>query len=147
MDELDIKIIKILEENSRTSISDISRKINLSRCSVKERISKLIETNIIKTFSIKTCPYKKGYGIIFIVLIYEVFDSNLNINEYLNSNPNVMQAYYTAGIAQYIFKVAVPNIESMYHFIHKLQKTCKIETLIILDNISDKNLEPKLNMK
>lgn len=144
LDELDIQIIKILEENSRTSISEISKQINLSRCSVKERISKLIETKFIKSFSINTCPYKKGYEIIFIVLIYEVFDLKININDYFKKNPNIIQAYYTAGMAQYFLKVATPNIVSMYQFIHNLQKFCKIESLIILDHVSEKNLETKL---
>lgn len=64
MDNLDKRIIKILEEDSRISISDISKKINLSRCSVKERINRLKENKLIEKFSIRTSFYKKGYKVI-----------------------------------------------------------------------------------
>lgn len=142
MDDLDVKILKILESNSRTPISTISQEINLSRCSIRERISKMINDDTIKSFTLDTCPYKKGYHSVFIVIIYETIDSEANLDDYLKTCPYIMQVYYTAGVAQYIFKAATPNLETMYQLIHDLQKMCRLETLLVLNTIDDKKLEP-----
>lgn len=141
MDDLDKKIIMILEENSRTTISDIAKEINLSRCSVKERIVKLSNNKVIEKFCIKTNIKHKGYNVIFIVLIKEIYESKTNILDYFKNNPFVIKVYHTAGISNYILKVATPDINTMHTFIYDLQKLAKIETSIILENIIEKELE------
>ena len=51
MDSIDVQIINILQENSRTSIKQISEKVMLSAPSVKERINKMIVSGLIREFT------------------------------------------------------------------------------------------------
>ena len=48
MDKIDLKIIEILKENSKSSMKDIGNKVNLTGQAVNLRIAKLEEQNIIK---------------------------------------------------------------------------------------------------
>ena len=48
MDLIDIKILEVLQENARVSISDLSKKVNLSLSAVSERLKKLENSKIIK---------------------------------------------------------------------------------------------------
>ena len=41
MDTIDSKILEVLQENSRVSISDLSKQVNLSLSAVSERLKKL----------------------------------------------------------------------------------------------------------
>ncbi len=41
MDTIDSKILEVLQENSRVSISDLSKQVNLSLSSVSERLKKM----------------------------------------------------------------------------------------------------------
>jgi Lrp/AsnC family transcriptional regulator, leucine-responsive regulatory protein len=50
IDKKDIEILKILKLNAREQISSISNKVNLAPIAIKNRIKKLIQTNIIKSF-------------------------------------------------------------------------------------------------
>jgi DNA-binding Lrp family transcriptional regulator len=52
MDELDFKILKIIDNNCRISYSKIAEKLNLSHRKVSQRIESMIELEIIKRFSI-----------------------------------------------------------------------------------------------
>ncbi|MCD6164486.1 MAG: winged helix-turn-helix transcriptional regulator [Candidatus Odinarchaeota archaeon] len=52
LSEADYEILRILQENARASISDISRKLGLSRVTVRQRIKKLIESGVIKKFTV-----------------------------------------------------------------------------------------------
>ena len=48
MDEVDKKIVKILKNNSKTTLQNISNKINLSIAPIARRINQLEKKNIIK---------------------------------------------------------------------------------------------------
>ena len=52
MDEVDKKIVKILKNNSKTTLQNISEKINLSIAPTARRINQLEENNIIKNYSV-----------------------------------------------------------------------------------------------
>ena len=52
MDEVDKKIVKILKNNSKTTLQNISEKINLSIAPTARRINQLEESNIIKNYSV-----------------------------------------------------------------------------------------------
>ena len=59
LDDIDNKILGILRQNSRTSNSDIADKIGLTEGTVRNRIKRLIETNVIKKFTIETQPVQR----------------------------------------------------------------------------------------
>ncbi|WP_037464357.1 Lrp/AsnC family transcriptional regulator [Shimazuella kribbensis] len=52
IDEIDRQIIRLLQENARTSIATIGKRITMSAPSVKERIVKLEEKGIIKGYHV-----------------------------------------------------------------------------------------------
>lgn len=52
MDETDWSIINILKEDSRTSNSDIGRKLNLSEGTVRKRIKNMRKSGVIKKFTV-----------------------------------------------------------------------------------------------
>ena len=52
MDIVDIKILELLEENSRKSFNDISKSVGKTEATVRRRVNKLKEDGIIKKFTI-----------------------------------------------------------------------------------------------
>lgn len=53
LDEIDIRILNILARDSRTSVSEIARELGLSRPTVRRRIRRLVDSGIIKSFTIE----------------------------------------------------------------------------------------------
>ncbi len=53
MDEYDLKILNILRENARTSLSEIAKMVGLSRQTVKSRIEKLEKEGVIRKYTIE----------------------------------------------------------------------------------------------
>ncbi len=53
MDEYDLKILNILKENARTPVSEIAKRVGLSRQTVKSRIDKLEKDGVIKKYTIE----------------------------------------------------------------------------------------------
>ena len=53
LSEKDEELLSILRCNSRASVSDIARALNLSRTTVQNRIAKLESTQVIKSYSVE----------------------------------------------------------------------------------------------
>ena len=60
MDVIDVKILEVLQENSRVSISELSRKVNLSLSAVSERLKKLENSSIISKYTVILDPKLLG---------------------------------------------------------------------------------------
>ena len=62
MDDIDKKIINILQENDKTQYQRIAKQLDLGASTVHYRIKKLIQNGIITNFSAIIDPEKVGYS-------------------------------------------------------------------------------------
>ncbi len=53
VDEVDLKILKILRENGRASYSEIARAVGLSEAAVRKRVQAMVRRGVIRRFSIE----------------------------------------------------------------------------------------------
>lgn len=67
IDALDIKILKLLEEDGRASFTEIARKLKLNESTVRKRILRLKSKQVIKKFSIEIDPSKIGFHTVAII--------------------------------------------------------------------------------
>ena len=56
MDGIDAEILKILRREARTTNSDIAKTVSLTEGAVRNRIRHLVESGVIKRFTIETEP-------------------------------------------------------------------------------------------
>jgi len=59
-DDIDVKILDVLQEDSKISFAELGRKLNMSRSAVRERVNALMKKGIIEKFTIVINPYKMG---------------------------------------------------------------------------------------
>ncbi len=64
LDEIDLKIIEILQKNARTSFREIAKMLKISPQTVSNRVSRLIKEGIILGFITITDPMKLKRGIL-----------------------------------------------------------------------------------
>jgi Lrp/AsnC family transcriptional regulator for asnA, asnC and gidA len=67
IDELDLKILKLLEENGRLAFMDIAKKLRLSESTIRKRVQALKENGVIKRFTVEIDPAKIGLNTVAIV--------------------------------------------------------------------------------
>ncbi|HHW02320.1 MAG TPA: Lrp/AsnC family transcriptional regulator [Thermoanaerobacterales bacterium] len=60
IDDIDMKILSLLQDDGKISYAELGRKLNMSRSAVRERVNILIEKGIIEKFTIVINPYKMG---------------------------------------------------------------------------------------
>ena len=66
-DDLDIKILKELQKNSRIPFRDLAKKFGVSAQTISDRVNKMIKNGIIKKFTVDCDLSKLGYGLTFFV--------------------------------------------------------------------------------
>ncbi|MFQ5762856.1 MAG: Lrp/AsnC family transcriptional regulator [Candidatus Bathyarchaeia archaeon] len=60
LDDVDIKILNLLEEDGSLSFADLSRRLNTSESMVRKRVNALREMGVIKKFSVVVDPAALG---------------------------------------------------------------------------------------
>lgn len=142
MDMIDLKIIKILKNNSRTTSSEISKKVMLSVPAVSERIRKLEEEKIINQFTIKLNRKKFDLNLMAYVFVsVEKAENVNNFREMIMQNDWVLECHHLAGEYDYLLKVVVENTDKLEIFIsHMLKKTTgvtKTNMQIVLSTLKE----------
>ena len=64
MDQIDAKLIMLLQQNARVSLKELAKEVFLTTPAVSARIEKLEKEGVITGYSAKTNPVKLGYHII-----------------------------------------------------------------------------------
>lgn len=132
MDEIDKKIIELLQDNSRISITNIAKKINLSRPSVSEKIARLVEQGILAKFTTYVPAHKIGHKVSFFMEISNLKVPSGKIVNILLSNEYVTEIHCVTGNTNYIVRASMPSIEMMNEFLCELMKYSQVVTSIIL---------------
>lgn len=131
-DIINEKILNILEKNSRITINELSKQINLSAPATRERVNKLEDQNIISAYTIDINYKELGYTIEAVIEI--VIKNNLYIDfkEYINKLDNVDFCYRISGDACFICKVRFKSMVEVEQFIDGVQPYGHTKTNFIL---------------
>lgn len=134
MDEIDKELIILLQENSRITMTELSKKVNLSRPSVQERVNKLLEKGVIEAFTVIVNPKKIGRKVVFYI---EISDLNLSYEEFVKIALNkeaITEIHAVTGKANYIIKASTPDVDSMNELLEEFMGYGKIVTSIVLNS-------------
>ena len=124
IDDLDKKIIDLLQENASLTNNEIAKKIDLSPSATHERIRKLHSNGIIKKIAafIKASAVEQSLCAFMYVLIDTPDHSKKFLQEIIN-NSAVMECHHITGEYSYLIKVRVKNTQQLESFITDSLKT------------------------
>ena len=114
LDEKNRQILEILKRDGRASFADIAKKLDMNESTVRKRINKLIEDNIIDYFTVVLNPNVDGRSILSFLTITPA--SHYKINELSNEViqiPEVMEAFYMSGKCGLLVKVQVTSLTEL----------------------------------
>jgi len=144
MNEIDAKILNILQENSRLSNAEIARQINMAPSAVFERIRKLEERKIIKAFTTQINPVEVGRGLLAFIQVKAngpVVD--LKVAKEIAKIQEVQEVHIVAGEDSYLVKVRVENPEALTQILRTKFASIKsirtTNTTIVLETIKETN--------
>lgn len=123
MDDMDRKILRLLQEDSSISVSDIARHVGLSASPCWKRINRMQAEGLIKRQVAVLDADKLGYGLTVFVSIKTGEHSGdwlKSFAETVRNMPEVLEFHRMAGEVDYMLKVVVPDMKSFDLFYKKL---------------------------
>jgi len=115
LDHINRRIIRILQENSSITNSDLSREIGLAAATTLERVKKLEISGIIKNYVALVDQKKVGKSITAFVEISMTNHSSSSIKKFskeIAAFAEVLECHHLAGDKDFLLKVVTENIES-----------------------------------
>ncbi|WP_156857123.1 Lrp/AsnC family transcriptional regulator [Oceanobacillus sp. AG] len=132
MDELDIKLITLLQEDGRISISKLSERMALSRPSVAERVKRLEEKGMIEGYTALISPEAIGRKLLVIIELSDILEPLNKIEEKLASEPAVIECHRATGHVHYYIKAALYDIGELTRLVESLLPYGKTKTSVLL---------------
>ena len=106
MDRKDIKILNILQDNSKASNPAIGKAVGLTPSAVFERIRKLEARGVIQSYHTKLNPKAVGLGVLaFVFVKVAIGEGEMDIDQALAQIEEVQEVYHVAGEDCYMMKV------------------------------------------
>lgn len=137
VDTLDLKIIESLKVNSRTSFVEIGKQIGLSPSSVRERVQKLEDTEVIKGYNVQLNNKKLGFGL-EVFIMFKLFSGKLKIFcDDLSQFPEIYEVYRITGTHNIFMKVVLIDQLNLQQFIDRLLVYGEPTTHLILSDLKD----------
>lgn len=141
MDNIDIKIIKLLQSNSRMTASEISGKINLSIPAVSDRLKKLDTSGIIEKYTIILNAKKLNKSLTAIMWVS--LDNPKFADKFIGfvkSEDEIIECHYLAGDFDYSLKIITENTETLEIILDKIKLVpgvMKTKTTVTLSTIKN----------
>jgi Lrp/AsnC family transcriptional regulator, leucine-responsive regulatory protein len=121
-DDLDIKMLNILQQKARTKRNQLAEAIGLSLPSVSERLNKLEENGIIEGYY--TRLNRKAFGFDIMAYILVMMDSSKyykSLITHVDKKPEILECHSVLGEGSHLLKAVVKNTEALEKLLSEIQ--------------------------
>ena len=135
LDDIDVKILALLDKDARVSIKTIAEKVYVSQPTVSARIEALVKKGIIKGFytEIDNSVYD---NVIKCYIQIEVAPARKEeLYELIKNTPEVIECDRVTGEYSLILKLVFKNTVEMDKYINEFQHYGRTKTQIIFSSI------------
>ena len=123
----DHDLLKLLQENSRRTVSDIAKKMSLSRATVQQRMERLERTGVIQGYTIKINPVIERQNVSAYVMISVVPKKNSTIVNQLFKIPQMEMLCTISGQYDMIAKITEATTEALDQTLDKIANLNGVE--------------------
>ena len=149
LDKIDLKILRILQENSKITNLDLSKKIGLSPAPTLERVKKLEQSDIIQSYHANVNPIQMGLNVKTFVLVTLAWKQEDALNRFLakiEKIDEVTECYIITGEADLLIKVICKDIPSyeqlLFKTLSQIEEIERLKTLMTLSTAKDAKIVP-----
>ncbi|MFW9894281.1 MAG: Lrp/AsnC family transcriptional regulator [Promethearchaeota archaeon] len=122
LDDIDKNIIRILQEDARTSYREIQDRLGISIGTIHNRISKLRDNGIIEGYTLRLNNIKLGYKLSFLIRINCDGKFTEEILNEISKIPEVCSVFHTTGEQSAALICRFQESEDVHNFIRKLNE-------------------------
>jgi len=149
LDKIDLAILQILQENSKITNLDLSKKIGLSPAPTLERVKKLEQSGIVQSYHALVDPQAIGLNVKTFVLVSLAWQKENALNNFMDkikSINEITECYIITGEADFLIKIIckdIPTYEQLlFKTLSQIEEIERLKTLMTLSTVKDSKILP-----
>ena len=120
MDEVDRKLLRLLQRDGRITNVELSKQANMSQAATHERVRRLQQDGVIEGYTVRLSPAKLGRTLLVFVEITLDRTSTTAFQAFaaaVAGTPEILECHMVAGGFDYLVKVRVRDMEAYRRFL------------------------------
>jgi Lrp/AsnC family transcriptional regulator, leucine-responsive regulatory protein len=142
LDELDRTIIGILVDDARISLKELSQKVGLSSPSVSERLRRLEEKKVIRSFTVDVDPQALGYNLTAIVRVRPLPGMLHIVEKLIQETQEITECDKVTGDDCFVGKLQFRTMQQLDGILDRLAEKAETNTAIVKSSPVKRRLPP-----
>ena len=149
LDKIDLKILKILQSNSKITNLELSKTIGLSPAPTLERVKKLESSEVVDSYHAVVKPEAIGLSVKTFVLVSLAWQKDNALNNFLSKVKEIeeiTECYIITGEADFLMKLVckdIPTYEQLlFKTLSQIEEIERLNTLMTLSTVKDSKVLP-----
>ncbi len=142
MDDFDVKLLNALQDDGRLTNYDLAERVGLSASQCSRRRSALEDDGVIGSYHAALSAQALGLDVIAFVqvtLATHSPDNSKRFAKLIDGLEEVQEAYSLTGEADYLVKIAVPDLKALSHILNDVflphESVAHLRSSIVLDRL------------
>lgn len=149
LDKTDLRILKILQENSKITNLELSKRIGLSAAPTLERVKKLEGNNVIESYHAVIKNTALGLDVQTFVLVSLAWKRENALQDFLKKIEHIdeiTECYIITGEADFLLKTVckdIPTYEQLlFKTLSQIEEIERLKTLMTLSTVKHSRVLP-----
>ncbi|WP_367188452.1 Lrp/AsnC family transcriptional regulator [Burkholderia sp. Ed8] len=132
MDDLDWKVLSLLQANGRISYTELARQVHLSVPAVTERVKRLESAGVIEGYTARINPAAAGYPVSALIGITVPQPAKAKFLKLLETIPEVVECHHVTGADSYVMRLVAIGMTHLEQLIERINLYGETRTSIIM---------------
>ena len=132
MDEVNWRILALLQENARTSFSEIGRQVGLTSTAVAERVRRLEDARVVRSYRIAIGDEELGYPINAFVTIAVHYGGAGQLLRLCAETPEIIECHHVTGDDAYLLRIRTTSVQYLEEIVQRLRRVGEPNASIVL---------------
>lgn len=126
IDDLDARLIRLMADEPRIGLMEVSRRLGVARGTVQARLGKLVERGVIKGFGPELEPARMGHPVLAFVFL-EIAQGRLQeAVDVLEKVPEVIEAHGTSGPQDLLCRIVAHDNQHLQEIVNRILATTAV---------------------
>ncbi|RDU97769.1 Lrp/AsnC family transcriptional regulator [Trinickia dinghuensis] len=142
MDDLDWKLLALLQRNGRMTYTELARQVDLSVPAVTERVRRLEDAGVIEGYVARVNAVAAGYPITTLIAITVQQPAKAKFLKLLETIPEVLECHHVTGADSYIMRLVAVSMKDLERLIGRINLYGETRTSIVMSTpLAERPLE------
>lgn len=144
LDPIDHRLLEILQRNARTRLNEMAQQLGLTIPTISERIQKLEERGVIKSYTAILDPKRLGKDITAFITVS--IDSSKHYQMFMErarETEEILECHSVTGEGSHLLKVRAENTNSLEKLLSRIQSwpgVLSTKTSVVLSTIKESTI-------